>query len=262
VSKAGGLFEGQEPAPRRSLKGDDKDGAVCEVCNGCWHFIGRMTAGQWANAASLIENKPSSMFLRCTPEQHAFIDKFKAGYVRLDGKEIVEVKGSSKNIKGAVYPPPPKGMAPAVCVDVIDLGLIEIDGTKFGKGKSLQHMGQLVFQIEARREDKKRFELRTKRFNVDMLQSERSTIRKILDPWLGEPTQQEKEEFDYEKLIGKGAILNIGHRDAQDGRVFGNIIAVSPLMPGMKVLEPENYVRVKDRVSADSASDNDDEVPF
>jgi hypothetical protein len=49
---------------------------LCE-CNGVWSKLGHMTAGQWAAIASLSTGKPSSLYLRCTPDQHAYMATFK-----------------------------------------------------------------------------------------------------------------------------------------------------------------------------------------
>lgn len=62
-----------------------------------------------------------------------------------------------------------------------------------------------------------------------------------------------KGGFDVESAIGVNGMFNITHNPSPDGRILANIAAFAPLTAqqaarfGVVLLEPESYVRVKDR---------------
>lgn len=69
----------------------DLDSKFCPTCNGTWSKHG-MTAGQWSTTAALVTNLPTSLYMRCTPEQHAWIERFdKAKKNFLDAKGLVKL---------------------------------------------------------------------------------------------------------------------------------------------------------------------------
>jgi hypothetical protein len=75
--------------------------------------------------------------------------------------------------------------------------------------------------------------------------------------------------FDSENLIGVNCQLQVIHVPSKkDPAVkFANIQAIVPIGKNTSKIEPENYVRVRDRVGQDAAdappsADAEEEVPF
>ena len=83
---------------------------------------------------------------------------------------IIATAGDSKT-----YTPAPAGSHQAVCVDVIDKGILEV--TYAGKTKK-QHKVSLAWQIEELRDDGKRF-LVYKRYTLSL--NEKATLRHDLE---------------------------------------------------------------------------------
>ena len=149
-------------------------------------------------------------------------------------------KGSS----GGDFTPAPAGTFNAVCVDVVDKGIVE--RTYEGR-TSHDHMVGLVWEIDEEDEQGRRF-LVFARYKISL--HEKATLRKILDTWRGRPfTPKDLEEgFDLEKLVGAPAMVTIVHNDGKEGKVFANVQAVTTLPRGMAKLEPSgDYTRVQDR---------------
>lgn len=151
---------------------------------------------------------------------------------------------------GKVYTPAPVGAHQAVCVDIVDLGLVD---TEYDKKKTQKHMVNLVWQInEINDETGKRFIVR-RRFTASL--HEKATLRAVLESWRGRPfTNEELKGFDLDKVLLANGLVNIVHHTASDGRVFANVAAVMPLPKGMPKLEPLDYVREQDRPKADEQS--------
>lgn len=130
---------------------------------------------------------------------------------------------------------PPEGQHPAVCVDILDLGLVE---TEWGQ----RAMVEIRWQIEA---DGVRYLVR-RRFGKTL--HERGQLRPFLEAWRGQAfTPDELRGFDLERLIGANALLTVVHRTTERG-TFANVIAAARIPRGLPRLEPRDYVRVRDRV--------------
>jgi hypothetical protein len=160
------------------------------------------------------------------------------------------------------FTPAPAGLHQAVCVDVVDLGMLEV--TYGGKTKQ-QHKVRVVWQIDEAMDDDKRFIVQ-KRYTLSL--SEKATLRKDLESWRGKPfTRDEEMGFDLERLIGVNCFLNVVHA-SRDGKTYANVASVVPLKRGMPTIAAENYVRVKDRTEGSSSSHDemstvlDDDIPF
>jgi hypothetical protein len=163
-------------------------------------------------------------------------------------------------VTGKVYTPAPAGAWQAVCVDVVDLG--EVD-TEYKGEKKRKRMVKVVWQInETNADSGKRFAV-SRRYGAYL--SDKATLRKDLQSWRGRPfTREELMGFDLEVLIGVNCQLNIVHKDFE-GSTFANVDAVMPLMKGMPKIDPENYVREKDRKPAEDNGEfhaSDEDVPF
>lgn len=68
---------------------------------------------------------------------------------------------------------------------------------------------------------------------------EKGNLRKLLKAWRGRDfTPEELKEFDLKSIIGKPCLLTIGHSEPKkDGRVYPEILSISPLMKGQQAPE-------------------------
>jgi hypothetical protein len=132
------------------------------------------------------------------------------------------------------FEPAPPGLHSAVCVDVVDLGLV--DG-KFGPKRKLK----LVFQLKTTNKQGERFQARAS-YTQSLMEG--SNLRRDLESWRGRAfTDAERKGFDVEKLIGANCQLNLKHNVSKStGRTYAQITAIIPAVKGEK-LTPENYER-------------------
>lgn len=164
---------------------------------------------------------------------------------------------------GMDFTPAPAGTHPAVCIDVVDLGLLKVS---YGGKEKEQHKVRLVWQIGDARPDGKPFRV-DKRYTLSL--HEKAALRKDLESWRGLAfTEQELKGFDLEVLIGIGAFLNVIH-NTKDGTTYANVTAIMRMPKGMVPPVPRDYVRVCDRNPEappmdhdDNYMPGDDEVPF
>jgi hypothetical protein len=141
---------------------------------------------------------------------------------------------------GGDYENHPEGQYRAICMDVVDLGLVE--NKQFGK---MQHKVAVVFHTEAKMKDGRPFE-QWERFTLSL--DERARLRSFLQSWRGRAfTEQELAGFDLEKLIGVQAYLQIIHNQS-NGKTYANVSTVMLPPRGAAKLEPTaGYERRKDR---------------
>jgi hypothetical protein len=139
-------------------------------------------------------------------------------------------------IKGSEFTPAPEGVHNAVCVDVVDLGMVE---NMWGK----KHQLKVVWEIEAQMEDGRRFIVQ-KRYSASL--HEKSTLSKDLKSWRGRAfTADELKGFDMEKVVGVACQLVVIHNE-KEGAIYANIQSI--LKAGPTRLTPSgSYKRVKDR---------------
>jgi len=156
------------------------------------------------------------------------------------------------------YTNAPEGLHAAVCVDVVNLGLVT-------GAYGAKHKVRLVWQLDAIDEEHNR------RFDVARVYTlslhERAALRKDLESWRGKRfTEAELSEgFDLEKLVGIGAEIQVTQELGDDGTTYSNVSTVLPPRKGVPKLTPVNYVRAKDRqrvAAMNVAGGNGDDVPF
>jgi hypothetical protein len=160
--------------------------------------------------------------------------------------------------KGGNYTPAPAGVHQAVCVDVVELGLIQ---TTYGGKTTEKEMIRLIWQIEEINESTGlRFTVQ-RRYSLSL--HAKASLRKDLESWRAKPfTAEELKGFDVERLIGANCFLNVVH-ETRENSTYANIAAIMPLKKGTPKMEPDGYIQVKDRIeSQETERAEDDEVPF
>lgn len=121
---------------------------------------------------------------------------------------------------GGDFKPHPEGIHPAVCVDVIDLGLVE---TEFQGQRRVVNKVRLVFESEQRNEEGKNC-IVTKTFTASLHQ--KAKLAEFLGKWRGRPVVP-GESIDLAKLVGANCTLVISHQQNMVGRTYASIDAVS-----------------------------------
>jgi hypothetical protein len=174
---------------------------------------------------------------------------------------IIATAGDSKT-----YAPAPAGVHQAVCVDVVDMGILEV--TFNGETKK-QHKVRLVWQIDELDPERAERFIVQKRYTLSL--HEKANLRKDLESWRGKAfTHDELKGFDLEKLITVNAFVNVV-QVGKDGKTYANLAAVMPLKKGTPKIEPQKYIRVKDRKADDGHGPipdselpelTDDDIPF
>lgn len=157
------------------------------------------------------------------------------------------------------FTPAPEGLHQAVCVDVVDLGLVE---TQWGQKPKVE----IRWQLDVVNEDtQKRFDIRA-RYTLSL--SEKANLRKQLETWRGRKfSHEELQGFDLEKLVGVNCQLQVIHNLTDEGKVYANVQAIVPHAAKTPKIASLDYVREKDRASQHgngkaATMPAEDEVPF
>lgn len=130
------------------------------------------------------------------------------------------------------FKPHPEGIHPAVCVDVMDLGLVE---TEFQGQKRMVNKVKLVFESEQKSEDGKNCTV-TKNFTASL--HPKAKLADFLGKWRGRPVVP-GETIDLAKLLGACCTLVISHQQNMVGKTYASIDAVSK--PTKKVTASGTY---------------------
>jgi len=130
------------------------------------------------------------------------------------------------------FKPHPEGIHPAVCVDVMDLGLVETD---FQGQKKMVNKVKLVFESEQKTEDGKVCTV-SKNFTASL--HPKAKLAEFLGKWRGRPVVP-GESIDLAKLLGASCTLVISHQQNMSGKTYASIDAVSK--PTKKVLASGTY---------------------
>lgn len=131
------------------------------------------------------------------------------------------------------FNPAPEGLHQAVCVEVIDVGIVE---TQWGDKDKVDIRWQLDKEDA---ETQKRYTV-VRRYTKSL--NEKAHLRQHLEAWRGKKfTREELEGFDLERLKGVNCQLQIVHTITDNGRVFANVQAIVPLGRGMEPISPEIY---------------------
>jgi hypothetical protein len=122
--------------------------------------------------------------------------------------------------EAADFVPHPEGIHPAVCVDVIDLGMVE---TEFQGQKRIVPKLKLVFESEQKTEDGRSCVV-SRRFTASL--HPKARLAEFLGKWRGRPVVP-GESIDLSKLIGACCTLVVSHQQNPQGRTFASIDAIS-----------------------------------
>ncbi len=154
---------------------------------------------------------------------------------------------ASAGSDSTTHTPAPAGTHQAVCVDVIDKGMVE---TTWEGKKKMQHKIAIAWQIDELRDDGKRFVL-YRRYTLSL--NEKASLRKDLESWRGRAfTRDEEMGFDVESVIGANCLINIQHNKSGE-KTYANVVSVMPLLKGMPKLAAEDYSRDEATTAADHA---------
>jgi hypothetical protein len=151
----------------------------------------------------------------------------------------IMVKGGG----GSDFLPCPEGQHAIRCCDVRDLGMVE--SSFQGKTKAL-HKILLTFVTDEEMDDGRPF-LLFGRYTASL--HEKSTLRKVLQSWLGRGLTPEElaDGYDVERLVGQPAFCTVLHNESK-GNTYANIETIMALPKGQEAPAiPEDFVRFVDR---------------
>jgi len=154
-------------------------------------------------------------------------------------------------VSAKTYTPPPEGLHQAVCVDVVDLGMV--DGP-FGRKPKCR----VVFELDALADSGRRFTI-SKTYTLSL--HEKSTLHKDLRAWRSRPfSPDELKGFDLERLVGVPCQVLVTHVE-RDGTVYGNVTAIMKADKGKGYEGSGQYTRRGNHVTEDhEVADYDDSV--
>lgn len=151
-----------------------------------------------------------------------------------------------------------EGLYDAVCVDEVDLGIVE---GKYGPNA----MVKLVWELaEVNPHTNKPF-IVSRRFGATI--GKKSHLRPFLEGWRGKKfTPEEIDAFDLIKLLNVPCQLQIIHNLGEDGSPWAFVQAAIPASKHSKYTPSGSYVREIDRVDdgpdGSTGHTDDDAVPF
>jgi hypothetical protein len=134
--------------------------------------------------------------------------------------------------KDSDFKPHPEGIHPAVCVDVMDLGLVE---TEFQGQRRRVNKVKLVFESEQKTEEGRNFTV-SRNFTASL--HPKAKLAEFLGKWRGRPVLP-GETIDLAKLLGASCTLVISHQQNLSGKTYASIDAVSK--PTKKVTPSGTY---------------------
>ena len=121
---------------------------------------------------------------------------------------------------GGNFKPHPEGIHPGVCIDCIDLGLVESD---WQGEKRVNPKLRLVFETEQKTEDGRNCTV-SKTFTASL--HPKARLAEFIGKWRGRPVMP-GESIDLAKLVGACCTLVISHQQNLVGKTYASIDAVS-----------------------------------
>lgn len=130
------------------------------------------------------------------------------------------------------FKPHPEGIYAAICLDAMDLGLVE---TEFQGVKKLVPKVRLTFQTETKTDDGKNCTV-SKSFTASL--HPKAKLSDFIGKWRGSPVVA-GESIELQKLIGACCTLVISHRQSRNGNQYASIDAISK--PTKKLVDSGHY---------------------
>lgn len=118
------------------------------------------------------------------------------------------------------FKPHPEGIHPAICLDVIDLGMVK---TEYQGEHRIVPKVKLVFESEQKTEDGRNCTI-SKNFTASL--HPKARLAEFLGKWRGRPVLP-GEAIDLGKLIGVCCTLVISHQQNFAGKTYASIDAIS-----------------------------------
>jgi hypothetical protein len=142
------------------------------------------------------------------------------------------------------YTPAPEGLHQAVCIDVVELGLVT---TQYKGEPYTRRCSEIRWVIEAVDPKTGKQHMLLRRFTESL--STKGHLRPFLESWRGKKfTSEELNGFDIDKLVGANCQIQVIHNLASDGTTYANVQAVVPIHKNAaRMAAPSDYIRVKDR---------------
>lgn len=148
--------------------------------------------------------------------------------------------------QGGDFTPAPAGVQPAVCCDVVDLGLQE---TGFGT----KHKILIYWQLNEVEPDSGKPFLVWQPYTFSM--HEKSNLYADTCSWLGmRMTPDQAARCDIEKMIGRPCLLNLIHVH-KGNSTYANINSIMPLPDGYPVPQIVDYTRHINRGAGENSKD-------
>lgn len=129
------------------------------------------------------------------------------------------------------YTPCPEGSYPAICIQVVELGMQP--GYQGGPDKAQVY---LAFETVGTERDDGQPHVLGKRYTVTLF--EKGNLYAVIHALLGRVPPA--REFNPEALLGKACLAQVVHRERADGSVNAVVSSVVPMPKGMGVPTPEN----------------------
>lgn len=142
------------------------------------------------------------------------------------------------------YTPAPEGLHQAVCIDVVELGLVT---TQYKGAPYTRRCSEIRWVIEEKDPKTGKPHMLLRRFTESL--STKGHLRPFLESWRGKKfTNEELKGFDIEKLVGANCQIQVIHNISNDGETYANVQAVVPIHKNAgRMAVPSDYIRVKDR---------------
>jgi len=134
--------------------------------------------------------------------------------------------------RGGSFEATPPGMHLARCYRIVDLGTQKTE--YMGQVKFL-HKIMLGWEIHGTDDSGKEIKMRDGRpfaifKNYTLSWSDKANLRLDLQSWRGKPfSNEEMRRFDLKNVLGAWCMLNVIERAGQDGKMYVNVSAVSPV---------------------------------
>lgn len=121
---------------------------------------------------------------------------------------------------GGDFKPHPEGIHAGVCIDCIDLGMVE---SEWQGERRMNPKLKLVFETEQKTEDGRNCTV-SKNFTASL--HPKARLAEFIGKWRGRPVMP-GESIDLSKLIGASCTLVVSHQQNLVGKTYASIDAIS-----------------------------------